>query len=155
MFNIIESRRIELDTTVARFPFVIDLQGTSGISVLYYFLSVTHDTRCVYVDFVPGPRRPDWIFDHMRIWCKRRFTQDVSDGILVRYSGIVVFAHAELHDIPRLPVGSGDFGRKTHMTRPRTVDIDKKGYRIIDVYIKTVRVKEVRLDNLKRKFTLY
>lgn len=153
-FDIVKPGRIELGTTVTRFPFIVDLHGTPGKSVLYYFSSVTHYAWRVHVHLVPGPRRPDRVFDHVRIGYGRGLAQDVFDGVLVRFPGIAVFAHTELHGIPRLPVGFDDFGRKTHVTRPRPVNVDKKGHRIIDVHIKTVRVKEVRLDNLKWKFTL-
>lgn len=143
-----ESGRVELGAAVARFPVVVDLHRAPGKPVADDFLRVTVDAGLVHVHLVPGPRRPDRVFDHVRVGYRFGPAQEVSDGVLVRLPRVAVLARAEQHRVPRLPVRLGHLGRETHLTRPRPVDVDEEGHRIVDVDVETFGVEEIRFEHL-------
>jgi len=148
---VLKSRRIKFCTTVASLPVVIDFHCTFGESVVDDFLSKFSDRRRVDVDFVPRPCRPNRILYDVRIRNFRRHAEEIFNGPFVCHSSVFVLANLVQHRISGFSIRSFDFGCKAHLTRSRTVYIYKKGNRLVDIDIISVRVEEIRLDDLKQK----
>jgi len=61
----------------------------------------------------------------------------------VSFPGIAKFANAELHQVSDFSVRRDDFSGKAHFPRSGAIDVNEQGNRIVNVYVKTVRVEEI------------